>query len=315
LVRRSTKFDSLQNLQMIRRVLFQRKHRKIHKSGNSINNVFKLRTKIRNQQQQHADEDDLPVTDEEDAVEDDLPVTVEEDYTSVHPANNPESTLNNEEDLHYTLLKDDFNAYCEDIGILNHLQQVFNTKQLKTNTVESNAKDAEKRATIALNRVFTFLEQSLFFIVSWTVEDVADATNLSPYNHSVEGLFVHVMKNFNYFLLKQLDYLNMLNRAPTTVKQVLEDYEEIFLKYFLLSEAVSPIIPEATVSNISSLLIYTNLFNYLLLLLICMSILLQQKLSLLMSKNAAILARQKKMNRTKIVNAEFQRKKTVQDYV
>jgi hypothetical protein len=231
------------------RVIFQAKHRKVQKSGKTGKgiNVLKLRTKFRKQQQ-------LRTLGKDDSIE----TEEEEDNALVHPTHNPEPSIDNEEDTEmssdneeddlYNMSKSEFNEYCKDIGILRHLQKVFNTKQLKTNTAESNARDADKRASIALSRTFTFLEQSLLCVVSSTEEDENNATNLSPTNHSVAGCFVHVMKHFSYFLLQQLEYLSLLNRAPTTVKQVLEDYDEIFLKYYLLSDAASSIIPEATVS-------------------------------------------------------------------
>jgi hypothetical protein len=240
------------------RVLFQTRHRKkLHKSKNTsqVSSIFKLRNALitrkpeinqQQQQQQLATDDSLS---------DDLEADVPTDSITMPPV------LVTDNDK-YILIKEEFLECCEKIGLFNHLRQVFNTKQSKTNTMESNALDAEKRSSTALNRAFHFIQESLLYIVSSKAGEKS-ATNLKPKHHSVEGVFIHLMNHFQFFLGKQLEHLSMLQRAPHTIRVVIYDFEEIFLKFFLVSESAYSLMSKKNVSCIGFLTRYINLLYYL----------------------------------------------------
>jgi hypothetical protein len=173
-----------------------------------------------------------------------------------------DTVVDNDNDNTYNLTREDYLEFCERIGLSNHLKQLFNTKQTKTNSKESNAIDAEKRSSTALSRTFHFIQESLQYVESWTDSNEKIATNLKPQDHSVEGVFVHVMNHFQFFLDKQLEHLSILQRAPATIKVVMQDYDEIFLNYFLMSDTAASILPETTVSCIIGVLPMLGTLTY-----------------------------------------------------
>jgi uncharacterized membrane protein (DUF485 family) len=135
--------------------------------------------------------------------------------------------------------KAEFVQYCSNIGLKAYLTQLFNTKV--TSNVKENVKEATLRAVKAMNKCFVFIVYSMKDIhqnrrkSSSSSDPGAAASHLAAEERTVLGVVLHILKHFGYFLPRYLDYFYQLGRKANTVKPMLKEFDEVFLKFILLS--------------------------------------------------------------------------------
>jgi hypothetical protein len=132
--------------------------------------------------------------------------------------------------------QNDFISYCKEIGLNQYLSQVFATKDDINNTsfMENNQLDAEKRGAIAVNRCFYFILHCLQHIRDSVDIDVP---TIAEDNLTVPHIITHVLVHFDYFVSIYFKYLrNIKGRKGNTLKEVLRDFDHVFVKYFLVSK-------------------------------------------------------------------------------
>ena len=148
--------------------------------------------------------------------------------------------------------EESFKKHMYDLGTIASLQETFNTRQSVTNTEAENLIYASKRASLAINRVYSFIVHALHG-GAYTGEVL-----------NVGAAVAYVLKNFNTFLPLYLSHLRLvLNRMPLTVKIVLHDIDQVLLRGFLLSEEADRLLNG---TQVSVLLIesYINILSFLL---------------------------------------------------
>lgn len=219
-------------------------------------------------QDEYVNEDDNSVCNHEDNRDDNrdedyIDENMTEDYDE--DSEEEETSAEASSSVMHTLefSSNDFEKYCVSIGAQEYLVQVFNTKQTVTNCARANHTEAVKRSSVCLKRCFNLLLYCLQDMhqtnnSSSQSSAASAAANLPEDDRSISMVLIHVLKNFGYFLPKYLVHLRALGRKASTMKVVLQDFYQVFVKYFLISSFAEQLVNDPAYVSIFYIAILLN---------------------------------------------------------